>query len=231
MKPRTAVDLHSDIAVQFDRKYDENSDFIERFNVWTKTIDRHIKRGGQCLDLGCGSGVFTQYIAASMEVTAVDGSGAMIELCKKKQSLRPDNISYICSDINSLPSPAIRPYDLIICSSVLEYIPALSGTLSMIQSLLAEQGTFIFSLPNRSSIYRKAEKLMFSVTRYPKYYQYVKNVISSQEAILLLDNIGLKSIETTYYGQAPVVSSLLRNLLSRQFSDNLFLIAAKHKNG
>lgn len=217
-----AVALHTQIAQEFDRKYRESPDFRERFQTWTQVLDRYVRHEGQCLDLGCGSGVFSFYMAEkSMQVAGVDGSQAMLDICLHKKSVNPANVRFFCCDIQALPGELHRQYDVVICSSVLEYVADMAGVLTMIRSLLAPDGVLVFSLPNGESLYRKFERLLFRMTGKPSYYRHVKNVRTLDAVKQELAQAGLIVVESWYFGRLPVLTTLLRSMLGRARSDSL----------
>ncbi len=41
MAERNVVDWHTEKAVDFDKKYTNNKAFVERYELWTKTIDKY----------------------------------------------------------------------------------------------------------------------------------------------------------------------------------------------
>lgn len=222
MKEYDAVDWHTQIAHEFDKKYRESDDFIERFSVWSRILDKYLKVGGHSLDVGCGSGVFSFYLAEKMmNVTALDASEEMLKICKSKNGGKNYKLKFFKSDINEIPDEINREYDLIVCSSVLEYVPELQKTLTNLSSMLSSDGVLIFSMPNKSSLYRKAEGSLFRLTGWPKYYKYVKNAQSLDEIVSNLNLAGLRVVENWYFGRVPVLTPILRSVLDKKYSDNL----------
>src|ERR687885_732686 len=150
-----AVDYHSAIATEFDRRYEISEAFRERYCVWTALFDRYVLPGDRVIDLGCGSGVFSTYLAKKgCFVIGMDGSEKMISLCNQRRTSASER--YI---VQSLPLPqageaAYAGQDVIIASSVLEYIDDMPSLLQQAQRMLKPGGLLMVSMPNQQSVYR-----------------------------------------------------------------------------
>lgn len=230
MKTENAVEWHSQNAAGFDNKYNHSRDFIERFETWTRVIDRYSDPQFRVLDVGCGSGVFSFYAAErNASVVGVDGSREMIELCGRKKPHNAGNLSFVSADIASLSDTAKTKANLILCSSVLEYLDDLDGSLHAIVAMLERNGVVIFSMPNRTSIFRSVEPILYRFSGRPRYYRYVKNTLTLNELSSKLTACGLDILESAYFARTPILSSLFHVLGAPQFSDNLFLVVARKR--
>ena len=180
MIANNAVDWHTKMAADFDRKYTTDKAFRERYAVWTKTIDKYSNRDNRVLDIGCGSGVLSFYLAArNGSVIGIDGSIEMLRICQaRKQEIGMANVDFLNYDIMSLGQIFRAQADLIVCSSVLEYIDDLTGSLRLLASFMKEKGVLVLSMPNKCSLYRLMEPLIFKLTGRPRYYKYIRNVCS-----------------------------------------------------
>ncbi len=227
-----AVGWHTEIANQFEIKYKENRNFIERFTVWRNVISKYSGTEIRALDLGCGNGIYSAYMSPlNASVIGIDASEEMLKYCfSKKETLKLDNTVFIKADIRDLKKILPNKVDLIICSSVLEYLQGLKESLLILSSLLSEKGTIIFSLPNKKSLYRKCEHMFYLLTGRPKYYKFVKCTSAIKEVDKELNAMGFKVIEHAYYGETPFLSRIFRKFGAAQYSDNLFLIVAKPSN-
>ncbi|HLA84209.1 MAG TPA: methyltransferase domain-containing protein [Thermoguttaceae bacterium] len=223
------VEWHTQIAAEFDSKYAASESFKERFAIWAKLIDKYSRSDGSALDLGCGSGIFSLYLAErNRSVVAVDASAEMLRICEEKQKRSGlNNVAFSNRDINRLEPSWIEKVDLIICSSVLEYLDDLDRSLTLLASSLKRDGVLILSMPNRRSLYRRVESLAFRFTRRPRYYRYVRHLCTVDEIESRLDAVGLKIQENTYYGRSPLLSPLFRRLGLAPYSDNLFVVVAR----
>ena len=110
-------------------------------------------QGERLLDLGCGEGrhAINAYIAANIDVFAVDLSPSDLAITKERQQgFASDSESkgfYVqCADALKLPFPD-HCFDKIICSEVLEHLPDYRGALKEIQRVLKPSGTLAISVP------------------------------------------------------------------------------------
>lgn len=225
----TAVSWHSVIARKFDDSYTRNVNFQERVRVWTALIDKYAKKDGAALDLGCGSGVFTFHLArACGAVTAVDGSPEMIRLCREKSVAESvTNLSFVNCDIAHAAKEIPQKFDLILCSSVMEYLDDVNGTLQTISGLLNPGGILIVSIPNRRSFFRKVEPYLHKYIGRPRYYKFVKNVLTWEDMTARIKAAGLDVIETHFYARTRILSPVFRRIGLRRFSDNLFALVCR----
>jgi ubiquinone/menaquinone biosynthesis C-methylase UbiE len=225
----SAVDFFSQIAVEFDAKYKYHANFKERYDVWTKAIAIYSNSNYRALDIGCGTGIFTVNLASqNHSAVGIDGSHEMINLCEKRKAQTDlTNIRFLNNDIRALNDTSLGKVDLVICSSVLEYIEDLDASFELIRSLLENKGIFIFSVPNKTSFYRKIEPLIFKLTGWPAYYRFVRNVFTLAEIEAKLKQHGFVLLENAYYGQVPLASKIFRKLGLAKFLDTLFIVVAQ----
>lgn len=229
MTAKNAVDWHTQIAANFDKKYSESRNFKERYAIWTKILDKYSNRDFSVLDVGCGSGVFTFYLAdKNRSVTGIDASPEMLRICREKmENAGLRNVNFLNCNIQSMGQCLEGKADMIICSSVLEYIDDLNESLETIRQSMNKDGLFIFSMPNRRSVYRKLEPLAFNLVGRPKYYKYVKNVCTLHEIENKLKIHGFSILESEYYGETPFLSEVFRKLGQFHYSANLFVVVAR----
>jgi 2-polyprenyl-6-hydroxyphenyl methylase/3-demethylubiquinone-9 3-methyltransferase len=229
MDVRNAIDWHTQIATNFDKKYSSSKNFKERYSIWTEVIDKYSNKNAHVLDVGCGSGVFSFYLAKKNKtVTALDGSTEMLKICqKKKKNIGAKNIDFINCNIDSLGKHTDEKADMIVCSSVLEYIEDLDESLEIIRQSMNKNSRLILSMPNKQSIYRKIEPLMFNLFGRPKYYKYVKNVCMLKEMEKRLKKFGFSILESKFYGETPFLSKVFRKIGVPCYSDNLFITVAQ----
>lgn len=229
MSVGNAVEWHSNIASNFNEKYTKNKNFQERYEIWTEIIDKYSRKNYHALDIGCGSGNFTFYLAGKNKtVIGLDASSEMLEICcdkQKKSGIK--NVNFINSKIESMNHVLEEKADILICSSVLEYLDDFELSLKLIKKLMNKNGLFLFSLPNSQSFYRKIESLTFNLIGRPKYYRFVKNVYSMDDVRGILEKLGFLVLESIYYGKTPFLSTALKKVGASHYSDNLFIVVAQ----
>jgi len=172
-----SIDFHNRISKKFSSNYIKNEIFIERYIFLTKKfkdlLKNKSKKNLKILDYGCGSGVFSVPLSSYGRVTSVDGSRNMITLIKNtidKKKIK--NIKVKLSDLDDYITN--KKFELILCSSVLEYFKNFSEHLEKLNNMLTDNGILILTMPNSKSVYRMIEKTMFRIFKIPKYYEYVK---------------------------------------------------------
>ncbi|HRG32889.1 MAG: class I SAM-dependent methyltransferase [Saprospiraceae bacterium] len=229
MAAKNAIEWHTQIARNFDQKYSTSRNFTERYAIWTNVIDKYSNLSLSVLDIGCGSGVFTFYSAEkNNKVIGIDASKEMLRICQEKmEKTGTKNVQFLNCNIESLGKNLDQKADMVICSSVLEYIEDLDSSLDLIKQIMNRDGLFLFSLPNKQSIYRKIEALTFQCIGRPKYYRYVRNVCTLKDMESKLKRLNFSIVESQYYGETPILSWLFRVFGKSQYSDNLFIIVAR----
>ena len=210
-EPKNAVDFHSETAIKFDEKYVQSPQFQERYRVWTMLFEQYIKPEMTVLDAGCGSGIFSIYLALKKcIVVGVDGSEKMIELCKHYQRINNLKISFIQAILPLENTESFGKQDVILCSSVLEYITDYEAIIDQFKELLIPEGLLIISMPNKDSWYRKIEKYIFKLTKKPAYYQYIKHILTEKDFSEQLKCYGFELQELVYYPNTTIFSRVLK---------------------
>jgi 2-polyprenyl-3-methyl-5-hydroxy-6-metoxy-1,4-benzoquinol methylase len=231
MKVRNAIDWHSAIADDFDAKYALKPQFIERNKVWEELIKKYSNRENSVLDIGCGSGVFS-FVAGGLnkKVAGLDGSKEMIDLCKHKLTTSElKNITFSLSELSAMRNLVGSDNDLLICSSVLEYVDDLPTSVAMLKAMTNRGGIILLSMPNASSLYRKIESLIFKLIKRPKYYGFVNHVVTLIDMKNLMLAHGMEPLEHVYFSKTPLISGLFWKLGMEKYAGNLFILAAKCK--
>lgn len=88
-----------------------------------EVLENWVPREGNILDLGCGHGLFTAYMAMrapSRNILGVDPSSAKIEVARRTQSTVP-NVHYILGNIDDVLKD--KPFDTITIVDVLYLLP------------------------------------------------------------------------------------------------------------
>ncbi|MBN2294576.1 MAG: methyltransferase domain-containing protein [Pirellulales bacterium] len=226
---QNAVEWHTQIAGNFDLRYSKSKNFIERYAVWTRMIDKYCSPDMSVLDVGCGSGIFSFYLAErTTSVTGIDASTEMLNICQeKKKQAGLNNVDFLECDIKYLRELLDEKVDLIICSSVLEYLDDLDASLKSLFSLMKNNGVLMISMPNKQSLYRMAEPIAYKIIGRPGYYKHVKHVCTLEEIESKLKACGLDILEKQFYEQTPFLSKMLRKIGLSAYADQMFIVVAK----
>ncbi len=130
------------------KAYNEWADHYDSMDNKTRDLERTAKQKTIgaidfkiVLELGCGTGKNTEWIADKAEkVIAVDFSEEMME--KAKQKIKSGNVQFIQADINKPWGFLTAQPDLITCSLILEHIENLDFIFSEASTILAQNGYF-----------------------------------------------------------------------------------------
>lgn len=224
-----AIGYYSQIARDFDAKYASSPAFRERLELWNSLIAHYSHPEGDVLDAGCGSGVFSVLAARrARSVMGFDASPKMLELAEARQQRdRLDNATFHVAAFEDANILQGRSFDLILCSSVLEYLEDCWRAFDWLATTLKPNGVIVFSMPNGASLYRKTEKLAYRVTGRPAYYGHVRNVPKADEVRVGLHARGFDVLSIHYYAATPALSRLARAIGRPDLADNLFATVCK----
>ncbi len=227
--PFDAVAWHSEIAARFDERYSSSPAFRERLAVWSELIDRFGGSSSRVLDAGCGSGVLTMIAAQRCaEVAGFDASPEMLAIAQERARAEGGaNVELRIARLPDLTFLGEQRFDLVMSSSVLEYMDDLWQTVDALLTHLAPGGVLLISLPNGASLYRRAEQLSYKLSRRPRYFATVRHVPNPATIVDGLAARGLAVEEVRYYAPTPFLSKLMRPLGLARLIDHLFVVAAR----
>ena len=222
----SAVAFFSKNSRDFHENYEHAGEFKERLEVWDDILPRVVTRGGLALDMGCGSGVFSFRLAdLGTRVIGIDGAPAMIELCETQRRARNlDGVRFIQAILPNVDESALAAADLVISSSVVEYVPDIDGTLALFARLLKPGAPLVLSMPNALSISRNHQRLKFRTTGEPEVYRLILHFSSPRARARRAGKHGLMRQETHYYAHLTRTAQLGRRLhLPRALTADLFV--------
>ena len=223
---QSASQFHSQIASNFDALYTSSPAFQERYHIWREILNQYIAEESRVLDLGCGSGIFSFYLAQEKgcQVTGIDGAENMIRLCEERRApLELPGVHFLQAEL-PLPETTLQEtFDAVISSSVLEYIDDISSVFNNIDARLQKGGILIVSFPNRHSVYRWVEKWAYRLLGKPAYYQYVRHVITPKQLDEMLEKYDFRLKHLQYYASSGIFMRMLRALLPAKYATNLFV--------
>jgi SAM-dependent methyltransferase len=163
-----ALDYFESQARAYEAHAEGRPEFEERFRLWGAAIDHLMPGGGAgatAIDLGCGPGHLThELVARGFRTISIDGSEAM--LARTRERLEQHGIA--AADLRRLPLPLpprlvddlAEEAQLILMSSVIEYIEDDGEMLRQCARLLAAGGHLLASFPNRRSIYWRLQRVL-----------------------------------------------------------------------
>lgn len=229
----TAVTWHSEHAREFGSHYDSDRRFEQRYRVLRSRIQRHSHTSYRAMDLGCGTGPLLPLLAAgNADVVGLDGSGEMLELSRKRvMGEGLENVSFVQADIAGLGRLDLGRFDLIVSSSVLEYLDDLDAAVRSVAALLKPAGTFLCSVPNRDSVYRRIEPLFYRLFGRPNNFPYVRQKRNAAEMAAMFRAAGLAVRETAYFASTPILSPVLGSMGLARLSENLLLVVGTRDQG
>ncbi|GAM13399.1 class I SAM-dependent methyltransferase [Mesobacillus selenatarsenatis] len=123
-------------------------DKLEKNIIFQLSLPR---KGGKALDLGCGTGIYTIWLARmGLNVTGVDISSNMLEIAKEKTIASSLNIDYVQSDIQKLPFDE-ETFDLIVANIVLEFVKDPEAVVNEAIRVLKKGGRFVCGFIGKES--------------------------------------------------------------------------------
>jgi 2-polyprenyl-3-methyl-5-hydroxy-6-metoxy-1,4-benzoquinol methylase len=221
------VEHFSNNQAEFGKYYLDNQEFRERVQVWRRLLDRYSVPNGLSLDMGCGTGVFALYLAAKGgRVVGVDAAVEMVKSCEsQRRDLGYDNVTFIQARLPDVDETALGVADLLIGSSVLEYVERLDDTLALFARLLKPRGTLIVSMPNVLCISRGYQRLKHRLTGRPAIYNYIRHFTSPRRLQRRVRALGLTLREVCYYNHATRLAFVTRALkLPPSLTEDLFVV-------
>lgn len=207
-----AVDYHNELARTWEDRYERPS-FKRREQLVKSFIsDQQSLTPRHWIDAGCGTGRLSRMLAArGAHVVGVDAAEAMLVIAREiaEDSAIRDRLRFQhVEDVTHLPF-AGGGFDGILCSSVLEYLVDPLACLREFARVLRTGGTLIVSIPNRTSILRRAHSFEYRLTRLfghpglPGYMRYSKNAFNAAEFGEILASTGFTPIRSESFG-APL---------------------------
>ena len=140
----------TDIAVAYDRGRDHGPEVL---NLWMNVISSHVKDQNikTILDLGCGTGRFSEALAARFdaEVVGIDPSHKMLEQARRKR--RDCRVRYELGQGEAIPLPN-NSVDLIFMSMVFHHFDKPSVAACECRRVLSDGGTAFLRAGTRERI-------------------------------------------------------------------------------
>lgn len=122
--------------------------FSRKAETILKLLDSKKIKNGKILDLGCGTGILSEYILKkqpSLHIYGIDISNRAIDVANKKLK-KYKNVQFQTGDVTKLPFKD-NYFDMAMCNSILHHVP-LNETLAEIKRVLKPNGVLWFCEPN-----------------------------------------------------------------------------------
>jgi len=100
--------------------YDDSKNATRDLDAVVLRAQRFQLEGAKVVEIGCGTGKNTEWLASAAEVVALDFSDKMIQIAR--QRVQSDRVSFIQHDVCESWPVAERFADLITCNLVLEHV-------------------------------------------------------------------------------------------------------------
>lgn len=119
-KPEISINLKKTLNEYKDGVFGEFFSFIRVWDAPFEEINKIVPRRGNIIDLGCGEGILTNYLAISSVARKLIG----IEIDKKRLKMANKNISNVSFKFGDITKVKIQKSDAIILSHVLHHLPS-----------------------------------------------------------------------------------------------------------
>jgi SAM-dependent methyltransferase len=125
--------------------------------------------GRRILEVGCGIGNFTQYLAERGQVHGIDVEAACVEEFRRRFAARPqltaEVVDVLGPDFDAL---AARRFDTVVCLNVLEHIRDDAEALRRFHGVLQPGGRVLLMVPAFQSLYGPIDERLGHYRRYTR---------------------------------------------------------------
>ena len=123
--------------------YDESKNATRDLDGVALRAQRFELEGAKVVEIGCGTGKNTVWLASAAEVIALDFSDKMIEMAR--QRVRSDRVTFVQHDVCQPWPVSERFADLITCNLVLEHIEDVRSVFKHARRAMKPGGTLFVS--------------------------------------------------------------------------------------
>jgi 2-polyprenyl-3-methyl-5-hydroxy-6-metoxy-1,4-benzoquinol methylase len=141
-------------------KYGRKTSYFYRCRTFHEYFASTKLERASILDYGCGAGDITfPMLQTGHSVTGVDIAQGMVSRATERagQAGLASRASYHLLDDAALSRISSVKFDVVVCSSVLEYVDDDRALLSMFHDVLRDGGYLLVSVPDRRSVYCKLD--------------------------------------------------------------------------
>ena len=223
-----AVKLHDNNASLFRKRYDDKHSFKNRLKIWVDLFDTYISKDKTIIELGCGPGLMAKVLLENNnKMIAVDGSAKMIERAQDETQEFKNNIEFIENyiTVDFLQQFKENQFDSAISSSVLEYIKEFDAILENSIRIIKPGGYFIFSIPNKQSLFRKIETVSYQLFGKPIY----RKLLFSSKTVAEIKQLASSKVqveEILFQGNVPYYSAVT-SFLPDRYQKTMMIVVLK----
>lgn len=155
-----AADFFAQQAQRWDGLYRRKWAFRDRLALFVSAVQQYAPPGAEVLDVGCGSGNIALALAQrGYQVRGVDGAETMLQVAREQARQRGlSGLVFERQDLTALDAPQAA-FDVVICSSVIEYIPDDAAFARRMVAALRPGGTLLISAPHSASMLGRVEDM------------------------------------------------------------------------
>lgn len=181
-----------------------------RLKLQTAADMAALSTGSRVLDIGCGSGIITEFLPQAIAYTGVDSNPDALSFARA-QYPQP-HLQFLYWQIDDIHQMNADAYAAIFFLETIEHIhpEQAKKTMMAIKELLAKNGCCIITTPNRKSAWPLIEKLMDFFRLAPKLGgEQHEHLFTKKELVAMANVCGLQvSSVKTFNGIAPWLSWL-----------------------
>lgn len=157
-----------DLAPSWSMNYRPNGSMQARIQLFADALQANgVQKGASVLDFGCGSGVISCALAElGYKVTGADISEHMIKMARQNSANQSIDWLNLTPGQLSLPFHDAA-FDVVIASSVLEYVPAPAQLINEFHRVLRTGGTIACTVPDERHPVRVAERAWLGKMKKP----------------------------------------------------------------
>ena len=172
--------------------------------------------GKRTLDVGCGAGLLCEPLARlGGRVTGLDAAAENIAVAKAHAGPQGLDIDYRNEAIEDFGG---KNFDLVTSLEVIEHVDDPQGFIAGLANSLADDGLMIISTPNRTALSNLLlVELAERTGQIPRGTHHHEQFITPDELEKLLNNAGLKVIDTTGLSYGPAKGFALSDNLSLNY--------------